>query len=214
LPDQNTATDSSMTLKETIIQEALNIFKREALDKVTEAYMLKKLDISQATFREMFKSIPDLVNQVMEHDLVVQKNEHKRLLDQSPNAVSDIMSLLLHGINQVKNTNPLYYFHLQQSYPQAWQIAMEHLYSYSYPQIHGIINKGILEGNFRKDINIQLVTKIIMEQLNMLLNPVLFPPDRYNLAEVFRSIFLYYLRGLCTDTGGKQAEHFFAHNQL
>ena len=203
-----------MTLKDTILQEAITIFKREGLGNVTEANILKKLDISQATFREMFKSIPDLINQVMEYELEMQSKEHEHLLAKSPNAVTDIMHLLLHGINQVKQTNPLYYLQLQQNYPEAWQIGMNHLYSYSYPQIHGIINKGILEGNFRKDINIQLVTKIIMEQLNMLLNPVMFPPDRYNLAEVFRSIFLYYLRGLCTDTGGKQAEHFFAHNQL
>jgi AcrR family transcriptional regulator len=203
-----------MTLKETILQEALTIFKRDGLGNVTEAFILNKLDISQATFREIFKSIPDLVNQVMEYDLKVQREEHKQLLAKSPNAVADIMNLLLHGINLVKKTNPLFYLQLQQNFPQAWQIGMEHLHSYSYHQIYDIINKGILEGNFRKDINIQLVTKIIMEQLNMLLNPALFPPDRYNLAEVFRSIFLYYLRGLCTDTGAKQAEHFFAHNQL
>ncbi|MDB5262840.1 MAG: TetR/AcrR family transcriptional regulator [Adhaeribacter sp.] len=208
------ATGSSMTLKETIIQEAQILFKREGLDNLTEAYILNKLDISQATFREIFRSIPDLVNQVVEYDLAVQRHVHKGLLAQSPNAVVDIMHLLIDGINQVKEINPLYYLHLQQNYPAAWKIVMEHLYSYSYPQIHGIINKGILEGNFRQDINIQLVTKIIMEQLNMLLNPVLFPPDRFNLAEVFRSIFLYYLRGLCTDIGAKQAENFFAHNRI
>ena len=203
-----------MTLKETITQEALVIFKKEGLENISEAYLLNRLDISQATFREIFRSIPDLVNQVMEYDLMLQRNEHQQLLANSPNAVEDIMYLLVHGIKQVKNINPLFYLHLQQYYPQAWQIALSHLYSYSYPQIHGIINKGVLEGNFRKDINIPLVTKIIMEQLNMLLNPGLFPPDRYNLAEVFRSIFLYYLRGLCTDIGARQAEHFFAYNQI
>jgi hypothetical protein len=85
---------------------------------------------------------------------------------------------------------------------------------YSYPQVHDIINKGILEGNFRRDINIPLVTKIMMEQLNLMLNPLVFPPDRYDLAEVFRSIYLYYVRGLCTYNGSKQAEDFFARNQF
>lgn len=203
-----------MILKETITQEALAIFQREGLENISEPNLLNKLDISQATFREIFKDLPDLVNQVMVYDLAVQRHEHAQILGNSPNAVEDIMRLLVHGINQVKKVNPSYYLHLQRYYPQAWQIGLAHLQSYSQPQIHGIINKGVLEGNFRKDINIPLVTKIIMEQLNMLLNPAMFPPDRYNLAEVFRSIFLYYLRGLCTDTGARQAEHFFAHNQL
>ena len=55
----------------------------------------------------------------------------------------------------------------------------------------------------------QLVTEKLIEQLNMLLNPLVFPPDRYNMAEVFRSIFLYYIRGICTDEGSRiAAEHF------
>ena len=86
---------------------------------------------------------------------------------------------------------------------------MVHLASYSAPQLQQLLNDGIRSRLFRSDINIQLVTKILMEQLNMLLNPQVFPPDRYNMAEVFRSIFLYYIRGICTDEGARiAAEHF------
>jgi hypothetical protein len=46
----------------------------------------------------------------------------------------------------------------------------------------------------------------------MVLNPVVFPPERYNLAEVFRSIYLYYIRGICTDAGARVVEAFFARN--
>jgi riboflavin biosynthesis pyrimidine reductase len=70
----------------------------------------------------------------------------------------------------------------------------------------------VLEGHFRRDINIQLVTKIIMEQLLRMLNPVVFPPEHYNLAEVFRSLYRYYIRGICTEGGARQAEAFFARN--
>ena len=44
----------------------------------------------------------------------------------------------------------------------------------------------------------------------MLLNPQAFPPDRYNMREVFRSIFLYYIRGICTDEGARIAAEYFA----
>ena len=86
---------------------------------------------------------------------------------------------------------------------------MEHLASDSAPQLQQLLNDGIRSRLFRSDINIQLVTKILMEQLNLLLNPRVFPPDRFNMAEVFRSIFLYYIRGICTDEGARiAAEHF------
>ena len=87
---------------------------------------------------------------------------------------------------------------------------MSNVNTYSAPQLQQLLNDGIRNREFRSDINIQLVTKIIIEQLNMLLNPQVFPPDRYYMREVFRSIFLYYIRGICTDEGARIAAEYFA----
>ena len=48
----------------------------------------------------------------------------------------------------------------------------------------------------------------------MMINPKVFPPEKYDLSEVFRSIYLYYVRGICTETGGKLAEAYFAKSSL
>jgi AcrR family transcriptional regulator len=201
-----------MTLKETILKEALVIFKQQGLEGIDDGNLMQQLDISQATFREIFAGMDDLVIQVIAYDAEVQEAKHRELLAQSGSAVEDIMILLQDGIEELTNTNPILYSQLQERYPDAWNLAQSHLHSYSYPQISGILNKGVLEGYFRRDINIQLVTKIIMEQLLMMLNPVVFPPERYNLSEVFRSIYLYYIRGICTETGARLAEGFFSRN--
>ena len=203
-----------MSLRETVLQEALNIVKKDGLEGVTEASMMQRLGISQATFREIFASLDDMVTQVMAYDSELQIQEHQRLLANSSGAVEDLLFLLKDGIDSLKNTNPVLFKQLQQYYPRAWASSLEHLNSYSYPKVHNILNKGVLEGNFRHDININLVTKIIFEQLQMLLNPMVFSPERYNLAEVFRSIYLYYIRGICTTSGAKIAEDFFSRNHL
>jgi len=203
-----------MSLRQTVLQEALNILKRDGLEGITEASMMQKLGISQATFREIFVNLPDMITQVMAYDSELQIEEHRRLLSNSKSAVEDILYLLNEGISNLKKTNPILFKQLQESYPKVWANSLEHLNSYSYPKVNGILNKGVLEGTFRQDINIQLVSKIIFEQLYMMLNPVVFSPDRYNLAEVFRSIYLYYIRGICTPNGAKLAEDFFSRNQL
>ncbi len=202
-----------MTIKNTILQEALTISHREGLNWVTESDILKRLDIAQATYRELFSGPDDMVKQIILFDIERQKKENTELLADSPNAVHDIMRLLQNGIASMKKVNPLLYMQLQ-SYPEVWAICLEHLNTYSYHQTYDIINKGILEGLFRRDINIKLVTKIILEQINLLLNPAVFPPEQYDLSEVFRCIYLYYIRGLCTDAGSKQAEGFFSTNSF
>ena len=95
-------------------------------------------------------------------------------------------------------------------YPQAWDVMMEHLESYSAPQLQQLLNDGIRQQLFRSDINIRLVTKILMEQISLVINPQAFPPDQFNTGEVFRSVFLYYVRGICTSEGARLAANHFS----
>jgi hypothetical protein len=101
-----------------------------------------------------------------------------------------------------------------QRYPEAWQLSMQYVSGNNQHVNSEILNRGIIQGYFRKDINLQLVTKIILEQFFMMINPRVFPPEKYELTEVFRSIYLYYVRGICTETGGKLAEAYFAKSSL
>jgi type VI protein secretion system component VasK len=98
---------------------------------------------------------------------------------------------------------------VQTGFPKTWDEGMENLTSYSASQLQQLLNAESRNRLFRANINIQLVTKVLVEQLNLLLNPPVLPPDRFNMAEVFYSIFLYYIRGICTDEGARiAAEHF------
>jgi hypothetical protein len=173
-----------MTVKETILEETLGLFQKEGIEAYSEEELRNKLDISQAT--------------------------HKNLLKNAGSAIEEILILLQDGIKNINITSPAYIIDLQQHYGAVWNICLNHLNTYSYHQIYDILNRGVQEGEFRKDINLQLVTKIILEMVGLLLNPQVFPPDRYNLAEVYRSIYLYYIRGICTETGSKKAEGYFS----
>lgn len=48
--------------------------------------------------------------------------------------------------------------------------------------------------------------------LGIVLTPNIFPPIASS-AEIFRRVFLYYIRGLCTDEGARQAAGHFARMQ-
>ncbi|QCR23950.1 TetR/AcrR family transcriptional regulator [Pontibacter sp. SGAir0037] len=199
-----------MTFLETILGEILQVFKNEGIETNSEQNLIKRLDIRQSTFHELFSDKGDMVKKTVAFDLEEQKRAHAAILAEASSAVEKIIILLQDGIKNIRQTNPAYVIDLRTHYPEAWQMCLDHLNSFSYHEISGILNEGILSGDFRKDINIQLVTKIILEQLNMMLNPTVFPPDYFNLAEVFRSIYLYYVRGLCTERGGKLAEEIFS----
>ena len=203
-----------MTFIETILEEIVRLFKQNGIEANTQEEIIRKLDIRQSTFQELFSDRHEMVRKAVVFDMEQQKRAQAKLLAKAKNPVEEIMLLVKEGIKETKELNLQYVLDLQQHYPDVWRLGLDHLDNYSYPLVAEIINKGILEGYFRKDINLHLVTKIIFEQLNMIINPAVFPPERYDLSEVYRSVYLYYIRGICTEQGGKLAEQFFASNNL
>ena len=193
--------------------ELLQIFKRDGVEVHTDEDLIKLLDIRQSTFKELFSSREDMVKQVTLFDIEQQKQEQVQLLSKAANPVEEIMMILLDGIKRIREINPVFIADMQ-SYPEAWQLSLQYVSDNNQHVNAEILNRGILQGYFRKDINLHLVTKIILEQFLMMINPVVFPPDKYDLSEVFRSIYLYYVRGICTDTGGKLAEAYFTKSHL
>lgn len=200
----------NLNLKNTLLEEAQQIFYRQDVTAVSEEQLIDLLDVAPSTFYGLFRDKNDFLTQVVGYDLERQKRDHQAIFAQYTSPVERMLALLAHGIDEMKKSGPLDFTQFQQQHPQAWDLLLQHLTTYSYPQIHSLLNDGILQKQFRGDINIELVTKIILEQMNLILNPQVFPPQRYNLAEVFRSIYLYYIRGICTDEGMRLAASHFS----
>ena len=193
--------------------ELLQIIKRDGIEVHTDEDLIELLDIRHSTFMELFSSREDMVKQVILFDIEQQKQEQEQLLAKAGNPVEEIMMILLDGIRKIREINPVFIADMQR-YPEAWQLSMQYVRENNKHVNAEVLNRGIIQGYFRKDINLQLVTKIILEQFLMMINPGVFPPDKYDLSEVFRSIYLYYVRGICTDIGGKLAEAYFAKSHL
>jgi len=197
------------TLSVASLEAAMPVFHRYGLHTASMAQLAMALDTTETNLQEQYPTRADLVGAAMQADIERQKREHMELYAEFPSAVERLYGLLRLGLRDLASIPAPFYGELQTDFPKAWALGMEHLATYSAPQLQQLLNDGIRSRLFRSDININLVTKLLMEQLNMMLNPAVFPPDRYNMAEVFRSIFLYYIRGLCTDEGARiSAEHF------
>ncbi len=192
------------------LEPALSVFHQHGLRSAPDALLAKTLSISVDQLKEQFPDRSALVRSTILADMERQKRDHIALYAQYSSAVERLYGLLQLGLRDLMSVPSNFYADLQTDFPLAWEVLMDHLANYSSPQLQQLLNDGIRQKLFRSDININLVTKILMEQINMMLNPSVFPPDRFNIAEVFRSIFLYYVRGICTDEGARVAADHFA----
>lgn len=186
----------------------MQLLRRSGLDAPTTRELAQAEGVEEAVFLARYPERPALLRHVLGLDLARQKQDHLRLYQEYPSAVERLFGLIGYSITDLADTGPQYLVDLSQN-TGAWELLQEHLADYSSPQLQQLLNDGIRQGLFRSDINIRLVTIIIVQQLGIVLTPNIFPP-MVSTAEVFRSVFLYYIRGLCTDAGARQAAEHFA----
>ncbi len=136
----------------------------------------------------MFKNTEDLLEKAVLHSIQRERKIHDNLRSTSKNTVEEIMSILRYGVNDIKNINPVYINDILNYYPVNMRMGAQNMQDYTLDLYASIINRGIKEGLFRTDINIQIVTRVIIENVYVMINYRTFPSEEYSPGEVVRSI--------------------------
>lgn len=193
-----------------LLTKANLLFRAVGVGIVHEEQLAAALDLTPVELRNQFGSKSELVAQVVRHNIARQRHEYTELFANLATPVECLLALLHHSLQEMRHA-PHYDYHvMREKYPQAWDILQDHLREYSYPLLTRLLQEGIIEGQFRADLNAPFIARIILAQFNLILNEEMFPPDHTNLADVYRNIFFYYVRGLCTQEGVRLATAHFA----
>jgi AcrR family transcriptional regulator len=203
-----------MNAKTEILEKAITWFHQNGVKDFTESKLAAQIEVEENLLQELFRDKEDLVRQAVEYDLSSTDVFPQEVIARAHNPVEEVILMFQCCANHVKDVHPGFFIQIQYLYPTAWNIYQRHLQINYYYQFYDLLNEGIRQKLFRHDINLEIVTKVLIEQLNVMHNTHLFPKHRYNMDEVFRSIFLYYLQGICTQKGSAIAEDFFSGNNL
>lgn len=192
-----------------LLDKANALFRSVGVGIAHEEQVAVALDLSLREFRQQFGSKAELILQVCRYNMQRQQHEHTELFANLGTPVECLLALLHHSLQELRRS-PHYDYHLlREQYPVVWNAIQEFLQQYSYPLLTRLLQEGIIEGQFRADLNAPFIARIMLAQFSLVVNEDLFPPDTTNLADVYRNIFFYYVRGLCTDEGVRLAiSHF------
>ena len=201
-----------MDVRTEILEKAIGWFYQNGVKDLSENRICDNLEIERTIFPQLFRDKDDLVRQAVEHDLNAVNVFPEEVLATAQNPVEAIILMFKCCAEHVKDVHPGFFIQLQYLYPAAWNIYQRHLQINYYYQFYDLLNEGIRQKYFRHDINLEIVTKVLIEQLNVMHNTHLFPRHRYNMGEVFRNIFQNYLNGISTKAGNQIVTDFFSEN--
>ena len=185
------------SLRERIIEKAMQDFSRHGIRAVKMDMLAKELGISKRTMYEIFEDKETLLFEGIKV-YGERKREYMHSYAEEGHDVIDIIMEAYHmKVEEVRAVNPDFYLDLMK-YPRLAQ-HMKEAQQKSREGFLAFMKRGVDDGYFRPDVNYELVPHIFDALGQYILTNSLV--QQYSVEELFSNCFLIALRGFCTDKG-------------
>ena len=188
-----------------LVQNCLDIFQTQGL-RVTMDDIAQELSMSKRTLYEKFENKEELVLQCIEL-LFTEEREKTRLdLSRNANIIEELFPILNYDIyNRVRMLRD-FFGSVKKQYPEVFsKVVASHLDEIRF-NIGEVIAKGIKQGFFREDINIEIIQTYFFDlQASAKQNNELF--ERFPVEEIFRNTLICFVRGISTVKGVELIEN-------
>ncbi|MBL7963562.1 MAG: TetR/AcrR family transcriptional regulator [Flavobacteriales bacterium] len=193
-----------------IIDEAGKVFMRLGIRSVNMDDIAQHLRISKKTLYQYVKDKNELVQRTIEH---ITKNHRGCILgicEQGYSAIDESYEITRFVASQVGQLHPSVHFDLQKYHPEAWHLLESTERQDIYACVSQNLTKGVKEGLYRKDMDIDVITRIYISRFDITFDGRLFPPDQYRFEDVIWKLFDYHIHGIATERGLKHLEKKYA----
>lgn len=183
-------------LREVILKTAMKAFAEKGIRAVKMDDIAESLAISKRTMYEIYATKEELLYEGVK---TFRENRKKKFLELGKE--KDLMEILLkvyHArVEEANATNPLFYDDLVK-YPRVLRYLNREKKN-SREDMKLFFKRGVEEGYFRDDLNYELAVHLFEAIGRYIQEERLY--NKYSIKEIFRSMPLVLLRGLCTEKG-------------
>jgi AcrR family transcriptional regulator len=188
-------------MKSRILFKGTQLFFRYGVKSVTMDAIAAELGISKKTIYQHFPDKDSMVLQVVESFIEADSKKWEDLDAKYPNVIEKMFKSFEALKDMLADMNPRLLYEIQKYFPLAFQKFTEYKEEITIKKIQQDFARGIQEGYFRSDIEVELLARLRMAEADLAFNPDFFPNNKLSLFEtqlVFSDIFM---RGILTEKG-------------
>ncbi|MCY7351173.1 MAG: TetR/AcrR family transcriptional regulator [Cytophagaceae bacterium] len=190
-----------MDIKERIIQKAESMFFRYGVKAVTMDDIARELGISKKTIYLHFPDKDELVMQVVGREMHRDQCEYEEMESSGINSVEKFIQASEMMRQTLVNVNPRLLYEIQKYHPRAWQLFQEHMQEFALKGIEKELHRGISEKLFRSNLDVPVIARLRLKQIEMGFDNQLFPPEHFPLLRVQNEFLDHFMRGIVTEQG-------------
>lgn len=190
-----------MDYRQKILDEAAEMFRSYGIRAVTMDMLASKMSISKRTIYEVFRDKEELLKGVLKCMSEKQNAILQKYFGESENVIEAIFKMMDMMFEHFRNMSPAFRLDMKRikkelgDYPEM----MKEIPYFS--NNAEILNRGISEGVFREDIDVEMTSRLILEMLKMSHDQEIFPHENVNFADSVRGFYINFLRGISTQKG-------------
>lgn len=117
------------------------------------------------------------------------------------NPIEEIYQIKKFLMENLKDEKSSPQYQLQKYYPKAHGTLMQKQFNVMQGCVSENIQKGIDDGYFRKDIDVDFITRVYFKGMTGIKDIETFPTDLYTMKYLMESYIDYHVRGIATEKG-------------
>jgi AcrR family transcriptional regulator len=197
-----------MEVKERIMVKADELFMQYGIRSVSMDDIANSLGMSKKTLYQYYADKDELVEAVVDAHITGMQSDCLDCRKDARDAVHEIFITMERIMQELNNMNPMLLYDLEKFHFKAYQRFREHKDKFLAQVIRDNIEWGIKEELYRPELSVDIISKFRLESMMIPFNVAVFPPGKYNLADISEKIIEHFVYGLATIKGHKLIQKY------
>ena len=184
-----------------VLQGAEGLFRRFGIRSVSMDDIAKHLGISKKTIYQEYDDKNQLIDNLVQKDLTRHRITFEEIEKHSKDAIEEIIKIMHYLGSEFAGTNPNMFYDMKKYHHDCWLKFTKFKESDAMSFVVRNLEKGQAQGLYRNNLNLKIIARLRIEEIELALNPSIYPPDKFVIAEVQLELLDHFLHGICTLKG-------------
>jgi len=200
-------------MKEQILHTAIELFLTRGFKSITMDDIARELGISKKTVYAHYSNKEAIVEASTTQVFTVICGGIDLICAREMNPIQELYEIKKFVLEHLKGERSSPMYQLQKYYPKIYQKLREGQYSYMQGCVTDNVQRGIEQGVFIKDINVQFVSRIYFIGVTGIKDESIFPQSQFLASDLYDMYLEYHIRGIVTPKGRKILNKIIQSNQ-
>jgi AcrR family transcriptional regulator len=188
-------------MKEKILESATEMFLTYGFKSVTMDDIAEKMSISKKTIYTHFNNKTKLVEETTFGMFECISTGIDKICELNNNPIEELFQIKKFILEHLKDEKSSPIHQLQKFYPKIHSNLTRKQFDIMQGCVVANLERGVLNGIFRKEINIQFITRVYFKGMVGIKDAETFPTEMFSMNYLLENYLEYHVRGIATEKG-------------